>query len=63
MSRLKNNRPFDSEAMVEVIVELLVTSLRCAAQLDPELDVGDAIATLATGLTAELPETSPRSPA
>ncbi len=60
---LKNNRPFDSEAMVEVIVELLVTSLRCAAQLDPELDVGDAIATLVTGLTAELPETSPRSPA
>jgi hypothetical protein len=33
--------------MVDVIVELLVTSLRCAAQLDPELDVGDAVAKLA----------------
>ncbi len=41
---LKNDRPFDPDAMVEVIVELLVTSLRCAAQLDPDLDVSDAVA-------------------
>jgi hypothetical protein len=33
--------------MVEVIIELLVTSLRCAAQLDPEIDVSDAVAKLA----------------
>jgi AcrR family transcriptional regulator len=44
---LKNDRPFDPDAMVEVIVELLVTSLRCAAQLDADLDVGDAVAKLA----------------
>jgi AcrR family transcriptional regulator len=44
---LKNGRPFDSDAMVEVVVELLVTSLRCAAQLDPEIDVSDAVAKLA----------------
>jgi AcrR family transcriptional regulator len=43
---LKNGRPFDSDAMVEVQVELLVTSLRCAAQLDPDLDVSNAVATL-----------------
>lgn len=43
---LKNGRPFDLDAMVEVVVELLVTSLRCAAQLDPELDVSDAVAKL-----------------
>jgi len=41
-------RPFDPDAMVEVVVELLVTSLRCAAQLDPEIDVSNAIAKLAT---------------
>ena len=40
---LKNDRPFDPDAMVEVVVELLVTSLRCAAQLDPDVDVSDAI--------------------
>jgi AcrR family transcriptional regulator len=44
---LKNERPFDPDAMVEAIVELLVTSLRCAAQLDPEIDVSDAVAKLA----------------
>ena len=44
---LKNDRPFDPDAMVEVIVELLVTSLRCAAQLDPEIDVSNAVAKLA----------------
>jgi AcrR family transcriptional regulator len=44
---LKNDRPFDPDAMVEVLVELLVTSLRCAAQLDPEIDVSKAIAKLA----------------
>jgi AcrR family transcriptional regulator len=43
---LKNGRPFDPDAMVEVHVELLVTSLRCAAQLDPEIDVSNAVATL-----------------
>jgi AcrR family transcriptional regulator len=43
---LKNNRPFDLDAMVEVIIELLITSLRCAAQLDEELDVTDAVAKL-----------------
>jgi len=55
---LKNDRPFDSDAMVEVIVELLVTSLRCAARLDPDLDVSDAVTKLAG---AESPGTSPRS--
>ena len=44
---LKNDRPFDLDAMVEVIVELLITSLRCAAQLDPEIDIGNAVAKLA----------------
>jgi AcrR family transcriptional regulator len=44
---LKNDRLFDPDAMVEVLVELLVTSLRCAAQLDPEIDVSNAIAKLA----------------
>jgi AcrR family transcriptional regulator len=44
---LKNDRPFDPAAMVEVLVELLVASLRCAAQLDPEIDVGNAVAQLA----------------
>jgi hypothetical protein len=44
---LNNDRPFDPDAMVEVVIELLVTALRCAAQLDPQLDVGDAIAKLA----------------
>ncbi|MDT5229904.1 MAG: hypothetical protein QOI39_404, partial [Mycobacterium sp.] len=44
---LKNDRPFGPDAMVEVVVELLVTSLRCAAQLDPEIDVGKAVAKLA----------------
>ena len=43
---LKNERPFDPDAIVEVVVELLVTSLRCAAQLDPQLDVSDAVAKL-----------------
>jgi AcrR family transcriptional regulator len=43
---LKNDRPFAPEAIVDVIVELLVTSLRCAAQLDPGLDVSDALAKL-----------------
>ena len=44
---LKNNHPFDLDAVVEVVIELLITSLRCAAQLDPELDVKDAVAKLA----------------
>jgi AcrR family transcriptional regulator len=44
---LKNDSPFDPEAMVEVVVELLITSLRCAAQLDPEIDVRNAVAKLA----------------
>jgi hypothetical protein len=44
---LKNDRPFDPDAMVGVIIELLVTSLRCAAQLDPAIDVSDAVAKLA----------------
>jgi AcrR family transcriptional regulator len=48
---LKNDRPFDPDAMVEVIVELLVTSLRCAAQLDPEIDVSSAVTKL-TDVTA-----------
>jgi AcrR family transcriptional regulator len=43
---LKNERPFDADALVEVVVELLVTSLRCAAQLDPEIDVRNAVAKL-----------------
>ncbi len=44
---LKDDRPFDPDAMIEVIVELLITSLRCAAQLDPEIDVSNAVAKLA----------------
>ena len=44
---LKNGRPFDPDAMVEVIIDLLVTSLRCAARLDPEIEVSNAIAELA----------------
>jgi AcrR family transcriptional regulator len=44
---LKNERPFDPDAMVEVVVELLVTSLHCAARLDPQIDVGNAVAKLA----------------
>jgi hypothetical protein len=44
---LKNERPFDPDAMVEVVVELLVTSLRCAARLDRRIDVDDAVAKLA----------------
>src|SRR5277367_4036198 len=47
---LNNDRPFDPDALVEVVVELLATSLRCAAQLDPEIDVSDAITKL-TDLT------------
>jgi AcrR family transcriptional regulator len=57
---LKNDRPFDPDAMVEVIVQLLITSLRCAALLDPKLDVSDAVMNLAG---SESPGTSPRSPA
>jgi len=44
---LKNERPFDPDAMVEVVVELLITSLHCAARLDPQIDVGNAVAKLA----------------
>ena len=44
---LKNDRPFDVDAMVDVVVELLVTSLRCVARLDPDIDVGNAVAKLA----------------
>lgn len=43
---LKNDRPFDPDAIIEVVVQLLITSLRCAAQLDPGLDVSDAVARL-----------------
>jgi len=43
---LKNDRPFDTDAMVEVIIELLITSLRGAARLDPAIDVSNAIAKL-----------------
>ena len=43
---LNNDCPFDPDAMVEVVVELLVTSLRCASQLDGEIDVSDAITKL-----------------
>ena len=44
---LKNERPFDPDAMVEVVVELLITSLHCAARLDPQIDVGNAVVKLA----------------
>ena len=43
---LKNERPFETDALVEVVVELLVTSLRCAARLDAQIDVSDAVAKL-----------------
>ncbi len=43
---LKNDRPFDTDAMVEVVIELLITSLRGAARLDPAIDVSHAIAKL-----------------
>jgi hypothetical protein len=46
-SHASGERPFDPDAMVEVVVELLVTSLRCAAQLDPQIDVSNAVAKLA----------------
>jgi AcrR family transcriptional regulator len=44
---LKNERPFDPEALVDAVVELLVTSLHCAARLDPQIDVDNAVAKLA----------------
>src|ERR1700739_1060031 len=44
---LKNDRPFDPDPMVELVVALLITSLCCAAQLDPEIDVSNAVAKLA----------------
>jgi AcrR family transcriptional regulator len=44
---LKDGRPFEPDALVEAIVELLITSLRCAAQLDPEIDVSNALTKLA----------------
>jgi AcrR family transcriptional regulator len=44
---LKDGRPFEPDALVEAIVELLITSLRCAAQLDPEIDVSNAVTKLA----------------
>jgi AcrR family transcriptional regulator len=44
---LKDDRPFEPDALVEAIVELLITSLRCAAQLDPEIDVSNAVTKLA----------------
>jgi AcrR family transcriptional regulator len=43
---LKNDRPFDVDAMVEVVIELLVTSLHGAVRLDPAIDVSNAIAKL-----------------
>jgi AcrR family transcriptional regulator len=43
---LKNDRPFDTDAMVEVVIELLITSLHGAARLDPQIDVSNAIAKL-----------------
>jgi AcrR family transcriptional regulator len=43
---LKNDRPFDLDGMVEMNIELLVTSLQCAARLDPEVDVTTAVAKL-----------------
>jgi AcrR family transcriptional regulator len=43
---LKNDRPFDTDAMVEVVIELLITSLHGAARLDPAIDVSNAIAKL-----------------
>jgi AcrR family transcriptional regulator len=44
---LKNERPFDTDAMVEVVIELLITSLHGAARLDPAIDVSKAVAKLA----------------
>jgi len=43
---LKNDRPFATDAMVEVVIELLITSLHGAARLDPMIDVSSAIAKL-----------------
>ena len=43
---LKNERPFEPDALVEAVVELLITSLHCAARLDPQIDVGNAVAKL-----------------
>ena len=39
-------RPFDTDAMVEVVIELLITSLHGAARLDPAIDVSKAVAKL-----------------
>jgi AcrR family transcriptional regulator len=57
---LKDDRPFDTDAIVEVVTELLITSLRCAAQLDPEIDVSNAVAALAGRAAA--PTATPRPP-
>jgi len=43
---LTNDHPFALDEMVEMIVQLLVASLRCAVRLDPSLDVKTAIAAL-----------------
>jgi AcrR family transcriptional regulator len=43
---LKNDRPVGVDALVEAVVELLITALRSAAQLDPKIDVGNAVAKL-----------------
>lgn len=43
---LAHEPPFDRDAIVDMIVQLLITSLRCAAQLDPDVDVTRAVAAL-----------------
>jgi AcrR family transcriptional regulator len=44
---LTNDHPFAVEQMVEIVVEMLITSLRCAVRLDPGLDISTAISALA----------------
>lgn len=43
---LTNDHPFALEEMVEMVVDLLSASLRCAVRLDPGLDVSTAISAL-----------------
>ncbi|MDV3128821.1 TetR/AcrR family transcriptional regulator [Mycobacterium sp. 21AC1] len=44
---LRNGEPFETEPLVEFMVEMLASGLRGAALLDPSLDVSDALRKLA----------------
>lgn len=59
---LNHDHPFGRDEMVEVVVQLLVTSLRCAARLDPRLDVSTALSAL-TGSEERATPPEPHRPA